>query len=41
MELAEIVPTVLACGNGQSAVHDILGKGWWLTEPKKYNTSFS
>ena len=33
MELAEIVPTVLAYGNGQSAVHDILGKGWWLTEP--------
>ena len=32
MELAEIIiPTVLAYGNGQSAVHDILGKGWWLS----------
>jgi len=31
LELAEIIPTVLAYGNGQSVVHDILGKGWWLS----------
>jgi hypothetical protein len=31
MELAKIIPTVLAYGNGQSAVHDIRGKGWWLS----------
>lgn len=30
MELAEVICTVPAYGNGQSAVHDILGMGWGL-----------
>jgi hypothetical protein len=33
VELVEVISTLFACGNGQDAVHDVLGKGWRLTEP--------
>jgi hypothetical protein len=31
LELAKIISIVFVYGNGQSTVHDIFGKEWWLS----------